>query len=258
MKGPSPPQEPPLYPPMYPPLPPQCFPFGVQLLPSSWGPCSALESVVSRFLSSVSSTGRGQHTLTWALQLQPRRHLYHHHHHKGPLSPLGETCGYPRERRQAGGAPPEHPGPLFPEAAKAPEGCALVGLGGGEPAEGPGPQARPGSARLMSWDSGHVSSSCPECGGCFAPVLSARPPAVPGTDLASVPRDSALILTLYPLPCPSNSARQIPSEVRPSLSASSHFLNPPSLPGKPLKCVITLPFSLLVLLNLFFRTALRP
>lgn len=84
------------------------------------------------------------------------------------------------------------------------------------------------------------------------------PAAVPCTGLASVPHDLALILTLHPLPCPSYSVRRAPSEVRPSLSASSHFLNPPSLQGKPLKCVITLPFSLLVLLNLFFRTVLRP
>lgn len=110
----------------------------------------------------------------------------------------------------------------------------------------------------MSWDSGHIGSSLPKCGGHFSPVLCALPPAVPCTDLASVPHDSALILTQHPLPCPSYSVQRAPSEVRPSLSASSHFLNPPSLPGKPLKCVITLPFSLLVLLNLFFRTALRP
>ena len=117
--------------------PPNVPPTSPTVLPL-WRPCCALESVVSRFLSLVSSTGRGQHTLTWALQLQPRQHLYHHHHRKGRLSPLGETSGYPPERRQAGGAPPEHPGPLFPEAAKEPEGCALVGLGGGKPAEGPG------------------------------------------------------------------------------------------------------------------------
>lgn len=58
-------------PPNVPPLPPQCFPFGVQLLPSSWRPCCALESVVSRFPSPLSSMGQGQHTLTWALLLQP-------------------------------------------------------------------------------------------------------------------------------------------------------------------------------------------
>lgn len=99
--------------------------------------------------------GAGPAHAAWALQLQPRQHLYHHHHRKGPLSPLGETCGYPREWRQAGGTPPEHPGPLFPEAAKEPEGCALVGLGGGEPAEGPGPRAWPRSAHLVRGQQPH-------------------------------------------------------------------------------------------------------
>lgn len=98
---------------------------------------------------------------------------------QGTTQPTGGTSGYPRECRQAGGTPPEHPGPPFPEAAKEPEGYALVGLGGGEPAEGPGPRAWPRSAHLVSWDSGHVGSRLPECGGHFAPALSALPPCSP-------------------------------------------------------------------------------